>query len=45
MIQDKRQLAADLLDSAGAEIRLTELSDAELLRLVRLDLATATQEA
>ena len=45
MIQDKRQLAADLLDSSGAEIRLTELSDAELLRLVRLDLATATQEA
>ena len=45
MIQDKRQLAADLLDSAGAEIRLTELSDAELLRLVSLDLATATQEA
>jgi non-specific serine/threonine protein kinase len=45
MIQDKRQLAADLLDAAGAELRLTELSDAELLRLVRLDLTTATGEA
>jgi hypothetical protein len=45
MIQDKGQLAADLLDAAGAELRLTELSDAELLRLVRLDLTTATGEA
>jgi len=45
LIQEKRQLAADLLDSVGAEVRLTELSDAELLRLVSLDLATATQEA
>ena len=45
MIQDKRQLAADLLDAAGAELRLTELSDAELLNLVRLDLTTATGEA
>ena len=44
MIQDKRQLATDLLDSAGAEVRLTELNDAELLRLVRLDLTTATGE-
>jgi len=45
MIHDKRQLAAELLDAAGPEVRLTELSDAELLRLVRLDLATATGEA
>ncbi len=41
MIQNKRQLAADLLDAAEAEVRLTELSDAELLNLVRLDLSTA----
>jgi SNF2 family DNA or RNA helicase len=41
MIQNKRQLAADLLDAADAEVRLTELSDAELLNLVRLDLSTA----
>jgi non-specific serine/threonine protein kinase len=45
MIHDKRQLAADLLDAAGPEVRLTELSDAELLRLVRLDLTTATGAA
>jgi non-specific serine/threonine protein kinase len=41
MIQNKRQLAADLLDAAEAEVRLTELSDTELLNLVRLDLSTA----
>jgi non-specific serine/threonine protein kinase len=45
MIKDKRQVAADILGEAGAELRLTELSDAELIRLVRLDLATATSEA
>ena len=45
MIHDKRQLAADLLDAAAPEVRLTELSDAELLRLVRLDLITATGAA
>ena len=42
MIRNKRQLAADLLDAADAEVRLTELSDAELLNLVRLDLNTAS---
>jgi superfamily II DNA or RNA helicase len=42
MISDKRQLAADLLDAGGGEIRLTELSDAELLRLVSLDLNSAS---
>ena len=36
------QLAADLLDAGGGEVRLTELSDAELLRLVRLDLESAS---
>ena len=44
MIRDKQQLAAELLDAAGGEVRLTELSDAELLQLVRLDLNTATSE-
>jgi superfamily II DNA or RNA helicase len=44
MINDKKRLAADLLDAAGGEVRLTELSDAELLRLVSLDLKSATSE-
>ncbi len=44
MIRDKQQLAAELLDAAGGEVRLTELNDAELLQLVRLDLNTATSE-
>jgi hypothetical protein len=44
MISDKKRLAADLLDGAGSEVKLTELSDAELLRLVRLDLKSATSE-
>lgn len=44
MIHDKRQLAADLLDATGAALQLTELSDAALMRLVRLDVATATDE-
>jgi non-specific serine/threonine protein kinase len=42
MINDKKRLAADLLDAGGGEVRLTELSDAELLRLVSLDLASAS---
>ena len=40
MIADKRQLADDLLDGDG-EVRLTELSDDELIDLVRLDLTRA----
>ena len=44
MISDKKRLAADLLDAGGGEVRLTELSDAELLRLVSLDLKSATSE-
>ncbi|TVR41889.1 MAG: DEAD/DEAH box helicase [Planctomycetota bacterium] len=44
MIQDKRQLASDLLEGQG-EINLTEMSDEQLLELVRLDLtAASTQE-
>ena len=45
MIRNKRQLANELLDAADAELRLTELSDAELLNLVRLDLTTASGAA
>jgi non-specific serine/threonine protein kinase len=44
MISDKKQLATDLLDAGGGEVKLTELSDAELLRLVSLDLKSATSE-
>ena len=40
MIADKRQLADDLLDGDG-EVRLTELSDDELIDLVRLDVTRA----
>lgn len=38
LIQSKRQLATDLLDGDSGEINFTELSDAELLDLVRLDI-------
>ncbi|HAT12110.1 MAG TPA: ATP-dependent helicase [Planctomycetes bacterium] len=44
MISDKKRLAADLLDTGGGEVKLTELDDAELLRLVSLDLNSATSE-
>ena len=40
MIADKRRLADDLLDGDG-EVRLTELSDDELVALVRLDVTRA----
>jgi len=43
LIESKRKMAEDLLASGG-EINLTELADAELMALVRLDLAAATQE-
>jgi hypothetical protein len=45
MIASKRQLSDDLLDGGGSgELNLTELADEELLRLVRLDLHTASAE-
>ena len=45
MIEEKRQLAADLLEGGGSgEIRLTEMSDAELMRLVALDLHSASMD-
>lgn len=41
LIDEKRQLASDLLEG-GAEKLLTEMSDAELVRFVSLDLARAS---
>ena len=43
MIASKRQLSDDLLDGSG-EINLTELADDALLKLVSLDLNTASAE-
>jgi non-specific serine/threonine protein kinase len=43
LIESKKSLARDLLEG-GAELDLTALNDAELLRLVALDLGTATVE-
>ena len=42
MIQDKRKLSAEVL-SAGAEAALTEMSDDQLVDLVRLDLGRAVE--
>ncbi|MCK6486824.1 MAG: DEAD/DEAH box helicase [Planctomycetes bacterium] len=44
LIAGKRQLAHDLLDGGAGELDLTGLDDAALLRLVSLDLATASAE-
>src|SRR5207247_6570041 len=43
LIASKRQLSTELLEG-GAELNLTELQDAELLRLVALDLNAAMRE-
>jgi SNF2 family DNA or RNA helicase len=43
MIEAKRQLAGDFL-GGGVEAALTEMKDDELLKLVKLDLATAMRE-
>jgi non-specific serine/threonine protein kinase len=43
LIESKRQLSKDLLES-GAELLLTELKDAELLKLVSLDINAALKE-
>ncbi len=43
LIASKRRLSEDLLDGS-AEVNLTELTNEELLRLVRLDLSTARTE-
>lgn len=42
MIEEKRQLAVDLLEG-GAEKMLTEMTDAELIRFVSLDVARACE--
>ena len=44
MIDSKKQLAGDFL-SSGADMLLTEMKDAELLKLVALDLNAAMKEA
>ena len=43
LIDSKRQLTQDLLEG-GAEVLLTEMKDDELLRLVALDIHTASEE-
>jgi non-specific serine/threonine protein kinase len=43
LIESKRQLSEELLQG-GAELLLTEMKDAELLKLVSLDLRSAAQE-
>ena len=43
MIDSKKQLAGDFL-SSGADMLLTEMKDAELLKLVALDLNAAMKE-
>jgi non-specific serine/threonine protein kinase len=42
LIEEKRQLAADLIEGGGEKM-LTEMSDAELIRLVSLDVARACE--
>jgi SNF2 family DNA or RNA helicase len=44
MLEQKQQLSRELLEG-GEELRLTELDDRELLRLVSLDLRSATLDA
>ncbi|MGB7914693.1 MAG: DEAD/DEAH box helicase, partial [Rhodomicrobium sp.] len=43
MIESKSRLAGDFLEG-GADLRLTEIDDKELLRIVALDLAAAARE-
>jgi non-specific serine/threonine protein kinase len=43
MIESKQQLAGDFL-GAGTDMLLTEMKDAELLKLVALDLNAAMKE-
>ena len=44
MLADKRAMSETILDSGGGEIKLTELSDEALMRVVSLDLASALDE-
>jgi superfamily II DNA or RNA helicase len=43
MLEEKQQLAREIVEDGG-EVRLTELDDRELLRLVSLDLEAATAD-
>jgi len=43
MLEEKQSLSRELLEGGG-EVRLTELDDRELLRLVSLDLRSATSD-
>jgi hypothetical protein len=43
LIDSKRRLSQDLLEGNG-EVLLTEMKDDELLKLVALDLHTASEE-
>jgi SNF2 family DNA or RNA helicase len=43
LIESKRQMAQDVL-AGGGEINLTELSDRDIMALVKLDLDAATKE-
>ena len=42
LIESKKQLVQDVLEG-GAELQLTEMSDADLLKLVRLDIHAAQE--
>jgi non-specific serine/threonine protein kinase len=44
LIESKRQMTEDFLSEAGGEVNLTEMSDQDLLALVRLDLDAAMKE-
>jgi superfamily II DNA or RNA helicase len=44
LIESKRQMTQDFFGEGGGEIKLTEMSDQELLDLVRLDLDAAMKE-
>jgi superfamily II DNA or RNA helicase len=44
LIESKRQMTQDFFGEGGGEVNLTEMSDRELLALVRLDLDAATKE-
>jgi SNF2 family DNA or RNA helicase len=44
LIESKRQMTQDFFGDGGGEINLTEMSDRDLLALVRLDLDAAMKE-
>ena len=44
MLADKRALSGAILDAGAGELKLSELSDEALLKVVSLDLASALDE-